>query len=224
MGRTKQQASRSVPIPIKLKPCLELANSIPPDWEFPNVYDLVWRSLQERRRYPSNEELVAVFEPFPMQTCPVFRRHVGKVADSRIVELMLRSDDCRSSRACLRVIASAAESRQENVSTVLPVWEFLLPPIPSWVTTSDKWLIDETGHVRIQTGALAQALVGVEASRIRICPYCRILYWAGRSDQPACSPKHAHALRAQAWRDRYEGKYKQQRYQRSESKNTKPKR
>ena len=223
MGKPIQQASRLVPMPTKLRPLLELANSIPPDWEFPNVYDLVWRSLQERGRHPSNEKLVALFEPFPMQTCPVFRRHVGRVVDSRITELMLRSDDCRSSRACLRAIASAAESRQKNVSTVLPVWEFLLSPIPSWVTTADKWLIDETGHVRIQTGTLAQALVGVEASRIRICPYCGILYWAGRSDQPACSRKHAHALRARAWRKRYEGKYKHQRYQRSESKNTKPK-
>jgi hypothetical protein len=218
MGRTTQQASRSVTIPPKLKPWLELANSIPPHQDFPNLYN--WLAhIQRGQNLNAEEELAAVFEAFPMQTYPVFRRHVGKVTFSRIMELIVSCNECESSRAYLRAIASAAERRQENESTPIPVWAFTRLQLPSWLVRTITWRIDETGRVRIETGELAQALDDVEASRIRICPLCEILYWAGRSDQPACSRKHAQALRTRAWRQRYP-EYKQQRYQKSESKNT----
>ncbi len=43
----------------------------------------------------------------------------------------------------------------------------------------------------------------IEAERIRECPVCGRLFWAGRLDQSACRPKCSNVLRARTWREKY---------------------
>lgn len=60
--------------------------------------------------------------------------------------------------------------------------------------------IDEKGRFRLEKNPIADLLVPVEASRIRRCPRCRNIFWAGRKDQRACT-KCRHALRQKEYRE-----------------------
>ena len=57
-----------------------------------------------------------------------------------------------------------------------------------------------------------QALQGVQAYRIRECPICKRIFWAGRIDQAACSKQCNQTRRARIWRKNYQEKYKAQRF------------
>src|SRR5262249_30341087 len=78
------------------------------------------------------------------------------------------------------------------------------------LTTNDQGLID-----LVKTW-LADALEGVEADRIRRCPICGKIYWAGRKDQPACKKSCVQALRVRRWREKYQTRYKGQRIRKAE--------
>jgi hypothetical protein len=80
--------------------------------------------------------------------------------------------------------------------------------------------IDSGGRLRFVMGSLQQILEGVEAARIRHCPICGALYWAGRMDRPACGRRCGHVLRSRKWRKAYNDTYKLQRYRKSESANS----
>lgn len=47
----------------------------------------------------------------------------------------------------------------------------------------------------------------VEVERIRKCPVCEKLFWAGRLDQSACRSRCSNVLRAKKWREKYAAKY-----------------
>ena len=57
---------------------------------------------------------------------------------------------------------------------------------------------------------LLQVLETVEAERIRECPVCRKLFWAGRLDQSAC-PLHGNVLRARRLRGKRRKQEQQER-------------
>ena len=76
--------------------------------------------------------------------------------------------------------------------------------------------LDAAGSLRIEHDLILRALEGVEARRIRECPICGALYWAGRLDKPACKTECDHVLRQRRYREKYREKYKWQRYKRAE--------
>jgi hypothetical protein len=87
---------------------------------------------------------------------------------------------------------------------------FILPsPILFW---------DVNHKIRFLESPLYKALDGVDIDRIRVCPICKKIYWAGRIDQPTCSKKCGALLRVRRWRVAYPDKYKSQRYFRLERK------
>jgi hypothetical protein len=51
----------------------------------------------------------------------------------------------------------------------------------------------------------------IEVERIRVCPVCTRLYWAGRLDQSACRAMCSNVLRAKRWREKHGAKYKSKR-------------
>lgn len=62
-------------------------------------------------------------------------------------------------------------------------------------------IVARDGDVRIEIEKNAEALQGVNISRLRICEYCKKLFWANRKDAFACSPKHARNRRMRLLRD-----------------------
>lgn len=68
---------------------------------------------------------------------------------------------------------------------------------------------------------LFKVLEDIEIERIRECPICEKLFWAGRLDQSACSPRCSNVRRGRAWRSKYHEQYKQQRKQKAAAGNEK---
>jgi hypothetical protein len=64
----------------------------------------------------------------------------------------------------------------------------------------------KTGRIFIRQNPLLHLYINLkwwlsemEATRLRECPVCRHLYYAARSDQPACGTRCAHRLRSRRW-------------------------
>ena len=71
----------------------------------------------------------------------------------------------------------------------------------SWISLSKKTRYG-THEITVHRPLLFQVLEGVEAERIRQCPVCEKLFWAGRLDQPACGARCANILRGRLHRRR----------------------
>jgi hypothetical protein len=86
--------------------------------------------------------------------------------------------------------------------------------------------INEEGIITVKKDAFLEAIDEVEVARIRECQNknCGRLFWAGRINQPCCSPECAHAYRNQRYRARYrdpEDAYKTRKLSATEKSNAK---
>jgi hypothetical protein len=80
-------------------------------------------------------------------------------------------------------------------------------------------VIDAKGMVRERKSLFSLAIEGqdIEAARIRECPVCSKIFWAGRITQICCTPKCGNTFRVQRHRyrtDEEKEAYKWRRYQR----------
>lgn len=62
-------------------------------------------------------------------------------------------------------------------------------------------LISDHGVLRVEVSPFLAMLNGIEAERIRLCPICQKLFWAGRRDKSACSLQCAGAFRQRKLRE-----------------------
>lgn len=63
--------------------------------------------------------------------------------------------------------------------------------------------VDDRGFIRLNKDIFIAAVEDVDARRIKECPICRKLFWAGRITQQGCSTACSHALRNRRYRARY---------------------
>jgi hypothetical protein len=81
--------------------------------------------------------------------------------------------------------------------------------------------IDNQGVMNVRTPAFLQALDGVEINRIRECPVCSSIFWAGRITQQCCTPRCSNIFRVRRHRfrsDEEKGELKLKRIKREENK------
>jgi hypothetical protein len=57
--------------------------------------------------------------------------------------------------------------------------------------------------VRVRMSPFAQAIEGAEIDYLRYCETCGNIFYAGRKNQPCCTPKCAKAQRQKRWRQRF---------------------
>ena len=76
--------------------------------------------------------------------------------------------------------------------------------------------VGDDGKVKAGHIPLIKAIEDVEADRIRECPICQNVFWAGRKDQLCCAPRCARILRTRRWRERYPERYKLNRFRKAE--------
>jgi hypothetical protein len=100
-------------------------------------------------------------------------------------------------------------NRRDLAEKQIPLPEVSYIPFLGWKT-------DKQGRITMTKGDISKAIEGVEAARIRLCPICDRIFWAGRIDQPCCRKTCANALRVRRHRERYLKRYKYQRYKKSE--------
>ena len=61
--------------------------------------------------------------------------------------------------------------------------------------------LDKDGRLRRSPNPFAEALEGIEVSRIRACLICRKLFWASRNDKRCCSEEHSRIIRQRQVRE-----------------------
>jgi len=118
----------------------------------------------------------------------------------------------RDGRDWLRAIAKRFRDPSTNRAKL-----FSLPPLQKSRVTVRT---DGGAILHFAPHPLLQALEGVDASRIRRCPICGKIYWAGRSDTGACKKRCKGTLRTRKWRGQYQERYKPRRIAKKEQTET----
>lgn len=59
----------------------------------------------------------------------------------------------------------------------------------------------ESGVIKIQLAPFLELLQGIEVKRIRLCPVCGNLFWAGRIDKSGCDEACSRVLRQRRLRE-----------------------
>jgi hypothetical protein len=209
--------------PASVKKLIDLANTVPPAIELP---PFTGRNGKHIVRLVKSDESFAKF-----------RRHIGGTRPDRFlleifsklnVGVEHRATTVRSkSRSSDRVGPPKTYNRLIGEYIRLYAareflrWVTTIPPVP--MTT--RWLMPPISVNRAETNErgelhfsfLFQDFEGVVAQRIRRCQCCGQIYWAKRSDQPACSQRCVWRIRQRRWRANYLEKYKQQRKKRAEA-------
>jgi hypothetical protein len=139
---------------------------------------------------------------FPKKQFSRFREFVGPVNSKTFQVAASKYLYFVAARDLLPAIATVQQGR------------LVMPPSLGWEAIVHLEL-DSQGKVQLFPTKLLSPFLGVEAMRVRVCPLCDRIFWAGRSDQPACSKKCAHTLRTRRWREGY-AIYKMQRYRKAE--------
>lgn len=85
------------------------------------------------------------------------------------------------------------------------------------ITVSLRWSVNKKRELEFVSIPGFPAIEQNDCLRIRQCPRCGKIFFAGRLHQSACPEPCAHILRTLRWREAYNAKYKRQRYEKAES-------
>ena len=198
MPKLRSKASRTRPCPNELRVFIEFVNSVLPSENLDFAREADGEDMESRFR--------SHIQSFEYDEFRRFRRYIGPV-DPENIDLLgsfARYQLLRLAREVLRLIATFGAT-QDTVNEVS-----LQLGASGLVGTLDLE-IDEQGRFRFDQGLLVKALDGVEATRIRQCPICGYIFWAGRKDQVCWPTSCAKILRTHRWREKYP-EYKHRRY------------
>jgi hypothetical protein len=101
----------------------------------------------------------------------------------------------RSTRKTMYRLAEIGENPEPYLGKTL---EDVVIGIPLLVEYA---YLDKDGKLHRSLNRFAEALEGVEVSRIRACLICRRLFWANRKDKQCCSEEHSRIIRQRQVRE-----------------------
>ena len=198
-GASRRQVLRTVPVPEKLGDLIRLVNLLPTGTEPPPDILTFYMDTGSSEAQDWLKEYKRAIAQLP----DGIQAFIGPINWKTISSAYSRYSLLLDARDIFRQIASG----QINQGVALPGTQVLA-----------KLDTDKEGRITIKPTPLADALAGVEATRIRECPVCGNIYWAGRKDKPCCSASCNTRRRVRQWRKRYPEKYKQQRVQKEGTK------
>lgn len=190
--RRGRQASRLRAAPQVLQQFIDLVNSVPPEQEWPELpdfYDVLGEVASGR-----SGKGVARWERMINDLPTHLRERIGPVRLDTAMAVYDVYSLLREARKTLRYIAHMDKSAG-SVHRKFPASDFL------------RLSLGQGGRIHIVHSPLIRALDGVEAARIRQCPICSRIFWAGRIDQLCCTRRCASDLRTRRWRSDYPKKY-----------------
>jgi hypothetical protein len=205
--------SKQKPCPPKLREVIELVNRLPPGAELPALrVKTADASLGDASEWTKEAR-------FDLHRCLAdlpedFRRYI--YADrlptySPVIEAAAIEEDYsglwRETYAAVERYANFARLRwnfrlllrsiNNRLSHDAALWKGV--PLPAFGSTT--FTVDERGTIHVARDLLSEALDGIEAKRVGECEVCRLVFWAGRSDQICCSPKCANVYRVRRSRE-----------------------
>lgn len=200
----------------------QLVGRIPPDWPYSPMPEI---GEQEKKLYMDQFERAG----------PIARQFIGSYDFDDITTARQRYNLLDAAKRTFYEIASV-NTRIISELTKISFMEFVKADLKPTTRISEQALKQEwkeKGSFLLHTDLhfpsielhltdecefefelhyIFQALQGVQAYRIRNCPICRRIFWAGRIDQAACSKQCNQTRRARLWRKNYQEKYKAQRF------------
>jgi len=199
-----------------------LANLIPPASELPGYYKLDEEVLDSLTSQDAPLDLDALQVRFlgatvkflnrhlPPDKFPKLHEYLSPIHSNRVEEIRDLVRNLFGTRALLDAIAGT-----QTKKSVSPGKEIQIPreAIPMSVALA----LDGEGKLKVERWPLLDALVGVEADRIRRCSECPRIFWAGRIDKYACSDKCVNRRNVRLWRERYVEHYKLQRVRKADA-------
>jgi len=196
-----RQASRLKPAPVQLKELIDLVNSVPLERKLlteEDIYGLITEKVANPGKEHWEDAYHRIIQDLPKQV----REYIGRIGEKHLEEIADRYSSYITARKVLVAIArkNKAKARQSS-----------MPPETKGVKVTVSLTTDAKGRILFSTEELLVALTNVEMSRIRQCPICNIIFWAGRKDQNCCDSQCAHVQRTRRWREQYIDKYKLQR-------------
>lgn len=202
------------PVPPSLKPYIDIANVLPAPERLPGSED--------RRKFPGVElpdwPILSILEAWShdpeyiqilIDRFPPFREFMAgaQLDEAFPSEAWRRCCQLHEVRSVLYTIARRVKKERSGLRLTIPAG------FDKAVTVYSN----QSGTLQLELHPFLKALIDVEIARIRECPICGNVYWAGRIDKPSCSSRCDNALRQQRWRDGYPEKYKLQRIARAEA-------
>src|ERR1700746_1241805 len=223
-----RQASRTKPVPPALAAYIDLANVLPAPEQLPgsvngDVLDHYWEDERQIagltakfkafRDYLEGADLevvspvAATLEDYPEEVgLPLEALRRCKYLGG--IRALLRTFDRNHAQWLPGAKGHAKSQSSENLLIGSRLEDFV------------SGHANEDGRFRVQHHPFLRALEDVELGRIRECPICGNIFWAGRIDRPCCKKKCAKIRRTRRWRDKYLSRYKESRIQKAEQKNT----
>jgi hypothetical protein len=215
-NKTRQVLQRTKRPPAGLLRHIGLANLIPPTSELPDYNKLneeVLDSLTSQGALLGPDAWQARFleaevkflhECLPPEKFPQLYEYLGPLHTSREREIHDLVRNLFGTRALLDAIAGAQTNKGASPSKEIEI-PYEAKPM------SVALALDGQGKLKVERWPLLDALVGVEADRIRRCSECPRIFWAGRIDKHACSDKCVNRRNVRLWREHYAENYKIQR-------------
>lgn len=183
---------RQRPVPGELAELIELVNALPAETDLVDYGKLGMDLAGEGRYSEFDTELGRVLTGLP----PLVQEFLGLTSGTFDRASLEKYCYVQYGQKVLRAVA------RRNAGEV-GLWP---PYVPLQLG------INKEGKLGIVEGffggQILGTLQGVEARRIKECPTCQKIFWAGRFDQPCCSKRCGGALRTRRWRQRYPERYK----------------
>jgi hypothetical protein len=200
--------------PIGLLEHIRLANLIPPVPSSPVFSNLTDEVLDTLTSNPADADALHagfldvqvkfLHRHWSPEKFPELYKYLGPLDFNRETEINGMIRNLFGTRALLEAIAG--EQINKRISSGREI------EIPYNATPMSVALaVDGEGKLKVTRWPLLDALVGVEADRIRRCSECPCIFWAGRIDKFACCDKCVNRRNVRKWREHYLERYKLQR-------------
>jgi hypothetical protein len=230
------KASRSLtPVPEELGKLLRLVNIVPPDVELPDIAEMlkgvsplfeeaellvligkICKTLPDLVSiyiWLGEEKLFSIFDGTAnFSARELLDKH--RPFEKRYDAEAFVSENTRGHLAGVKyTYLREAREMLRDIIRRRELSPYFLKPLPNTRLSVSIGLITigKDGLVKYSPPRFVKAIEGVEAARIRVCEVCKLLFWAGRLDQKACTTKCARVLRTRRWREKYQESYKLQR-------------
>jgi hypothetical protein len=212
-----EKQNRTRPVPKGVQKLLDLVNELPTELKyFPLAVDetevgLVSTEFSEYVETLS-KPIREFIGPFDLKTRMTLawiepRRSKGYSPDKTMRAAYNRYTSLVSARDALRFLATFNNWNNDFDRNVIPF-------NPVEMTVAVTLRADEAGVFKVVSNEVIDGLLDhhMEAHRIRECPICKNLYWAGRRTRLTCSMECGNTLRQRRWRETYSEESKMCRY------------
>lgn len=201
-GNERLQASRFKPCPPKLAYFIDLVNIFPPGKsvspdDFKDKHDL--RTTEGEYR----ATLDCIAQLPPSKTLDEYMRPPENLEPFKEDEDIFQYRVMRTTIERYKLLESAQHIFIMIILNNEVLQKFGKSVLFSSTGGGSYFFINKEGIIGIEANPLEDALVGVEANRIRRCEACKRAFWAGRMTQKGCSARCGDIIRKRRYRERY---------------------